>query len=83
MDTKIENGDIKLDEKGMPISIMGLEELKQRALICLKTSKGSFVYNRGLGFRKGLSQGSADKILLFAREALWYWAGGRRTIHYR
>ncbi|MEG2052013.1 MAG: hypothetical protein RR012_06890 [Oscillospiraceae bacterium] len=51
MDTLIENGDLKLSQNGLPVSITGIQELLQRARICLCVPKGSFLHNKSLGSR--------------------------------
>ena len=49
MDTAISNGDFMLDSNGIPISIYGIQEILQRALIRLTVRKGSFIYDTNLG----------------------------------
>ena len=49
MDVKIKDGDMLMDKTGNPVYTEGAEEMFQRALVCIKTKKGGFVYNKELG----------------------------------
>lgn len=49
MDTAISKGDFLLDSSGLPISISGVQEILQRAIIRLTAKKGSFIYDTNLG----------------------------------
>ena len=49
MDIKIENGDMVLDRTGTAVYISGKEELIQRAMFCITSKKGGFVYNKDMG----------------------------------
>lgn len=49
MDIALENGSFKVDSRGYPISISGLNDILQRAIIRLLVKKGSFVYDENLG----------------------------------
>jgi len=51
MDTLIENGDFKLSQNGLPVPIVGVQELLQRAEICLCVPRGSFLHNKNFGSR--------------------------------
>lgn len=49
MDVALENGDFKVDTRGYPIQISGIEEKLQQVLIRLLVKKGSFRYDESLG----------------------------------
>lgn len=49
LDTLLKNGDFAINEYGMPITAIGLQETLQRCFITLTVQKGSFVYNTALG----------------------------------
>jgi hypothetical protein len=49
MDLALENGDFKKSANGHPVSIDGVAELLQRALIRLSVRKGSFPLDLNLG----------------------------------
>lgn len=49
MDVKLINGDINVSLSGEYIFIAGIDEVVQRAELCAKIRKGSFVYNKALG----------------------------------
>lgn len=50
MDVKIENKDILLNSVGEPHYIESFDELCQRVNIACSVKKGSFLYDRGLGY---------------------------------
>lgn len=65
MDLLLENGEIKRGPTGKPISVSGLEELKQRIYIRLKARLGAFIYDRRLGSNIcELSDNASDKEIL-------------------
>ncbi len=72
MDLLLENGDFKRDPAGRPVSVSGLEELKQRIYIRLKARLGGFIYDRGLGSNICELSDNADEreILAAVRHAL-------------
>ena len=74
MDTAINKGDFLLDSSGLPISISGVQEILQRAIIRLTVRKGSFVYDTDLGSNLyKLKAGSANiksEALNMLKEAL-------------
>ena len=75
VDTLIENGDFKLTQTGLPVSIAGRQELLQRARICLNVPRGSFLHNKNFGSRYYLlkeNKDNANDILAFnmAQQAL-------------
>ncbi len=74
MDTAINKGDFLLDSSGLPISISGVQEILQRAIIRLTVRKGSFVYDTDLGSNLyKLKAGSANiksEALNMVKEAL-------------
>ncbi|HCC34485.1 MAG TPA: histidine kinase [Ruminococcaceae bacterium] len=49
MDIKLKDGDFDRDERGLPVSITGNEELLQRCLIRLSVPRGRFILNGDLG----------------------------------
>lgn len=49
MDIKLENGDIAALPSGDYISVKGIDEVLQRAVLCAQINKGSFIYNKALG----------------------------------
>lgn len=49
MDVLIDNKDIALGHGGVPIMIDGIDELKQKLEIALRSPRGAFIYDRGLG----------------------------------
>ena len=75
MDTAISNGDFMLDSNGIPISIYGIQEILQRALIRLTVRKGSFIYDTNLGsdlyeLKKTTSTNIKSRALSMVKEAL-------------
>ena len=75
MDTAISNGDFMLDSNGIPISIYGIQEILQRALIRLTVRKGSFIYDTNLGsdlykLKKTASTNIKSRALSMVKEAL-------------
>ena len=75
MDTAISNGDFMLDSNGIPISIYGIQEILQRALIRLTVRKGSFIYDTNLGsdlykLKKTSSTNIKSRALSMVKEAL-------------
>lgn len=52
MDVKIENQDIALKPDGEPIYIDSVEETAQRVKIACSFKKGSFIYDRKLGYNE-------------------------------
>lgn len=75
MDTAISNGDFMLDSNGIPISIYGIQEILQRALIRLTVRKGSFIYDTNLGsdlyeLKKTTSTSIKSRALSMVKEAL-------------
>ena len=75
MDTAISNGDFMLDSNGIPISIYGIQEILQRALIRLTVRKGSFIYDTNLGsdlykLKKTTSTSNKSRALSMVKEAL-------------
>ncbi len=48
-DVKIENGDIVLDSSGNTVLLNDFDARFQQAVVCIKSKKGSFVYDRELG----------------------------------
>lgn len=74
MDSKLENMDLVLDAAGSPVSVTGMEELLQRAVLRMTIPKNTFVYNRDLGCTAGeilLSQNkSLESIEMRMNEAL-------------
>ena len=49
MDIKLTDGDISLKASGDYDFVSALDEALQRASICMKIRKGSFIYNKELG----------------------------------
>ena len=49
MDTQLQYGDFVLDGRGLPVSITGIQEIAQRALIRLTVRRGSFALDPQLG----------------------------------
>lgn len=75
MDTAISDGDFMLDSNGIPISIYGIQEILQRALIRLTVRKGSFIYDTNLGsdlykIKKTASTNIKSRALSMVKEAL-------------
>lgn len=69
-DIKIESGDIVLDSSGNTAMLSEEDEKFQRAVICIKAKKGSFIYDRQLGSElckaredKNFSAGQAQLII--------------------
>lgn len=50
MDVKIENMDTVIQSNGAPLYISSIEEISQRVKIACSVKKGSFRYNRELGY---------------------------------
>lgn len=65
-DVKIQNGDVVLDSGGRFVRIFGVDAKFQRAMICINTKVGGFVYNRKLGSQIK----SVDIANPFAKERL-------------
>lgn len=72
MDTLIENGDYKCGINGLPVTIMGRDEVMQRVKICLKVPRGSFMHNKDFGSRfRTLTIDSSNQLALsMAQQAL-------------
>lgn len=51
MDMKIRDGEIALDEKGLPLTLSGDDLAFQKCEILLKVPKGSFIFDRDFGSR--------------------------------
>lgn len=49
LDVKLKNGDTELDATGALVMITGEEELVQRAMLCLTSRKGGFIYDKNFG----------------------------------
>lgn len=49
MDIELKNGDISVSPSGEYSFLTGIDEALQRAVLCAKIRKGSFVYNKALG----------------------------------
>lgn len=49
MDALLINGDVVLTDSGETAFVKGIDEMLQKAILCAKISKGSFVYNKDLG----------------------------------
>lgn len=63
MDTKLEDMDAVFDAAGHPVSVTGMEEILQRAVLRMTIPKNAFVYNRDLRCSAGEILLSADKSL--------------------
>ncbi len=61
VDVMLKNGDIELNSMGGAVMLGGFDAAVQRALICLNTRRGSFIYDRSLGVPP-LSPGSGCRI---------------------
>lgn len=72
MDLLLENGDFKRSPTGKPLSVSGLDELKQRVYIRLRAKPGVFIYDRRLGSNiSEISENAGDEeILASIRKAL-------------
>lgn len=74
MDTALQNGDFKLNNKGKPYLIDSIEETIQRCKILLNIKQGCFVYNKLLGSNLHLLDKSDENLqgnaLLLVKEAL-------------
>lgn len=74
MDTAINNGDFLLGYDGLPMSISGVQEILQRALIRLTVKKGSFIFDTNLGSNlyklKAGSRNIKNEALSIVKEAL-------------
>ena len=57
----LKNGDVELDSLGGAIILDGFDAAVQRALICLNSRRGAFIYDRSLGVPV-LSPGSGCRI---------------------
>ena len=73
MDVRLDSGDICLSDSGSCRMISGADEAAQRVMIAASVSKGSFIYDRGLGTDYGaLSAGdplAEEKLGMLIREA--------------
>lgn len=74
MDTALENGDFVVGANGFPKRIDGVDELLQRAKICLRVPLGQFPYQPELGSRlhtlRAGDDGNDALALTMAQEAL-------------
>lgn len=74
MDTLISGGEHRLDSRGLPVGIFGIEEVVQQAMIRLSVKRGSIPYDKELGSRlyQLVEQGEEldSKALAAAKEAL-------------
>lgn len=74
MDTALENGDFATSANGFPRQIDGVDELLQRAKICLRVPLGQFLYLPELGSRLHTlhagDSGNDALALTMAQEAL-------------
>ncbi len=74
VDVKMENGDIVTDSSGKAVKITGIDALFQRAMICINTRLGSFIYDRELGSYKNevipYTENAAQRAELVINEAL-------------
>jgi len=75
MDIKIKDRDFDRNAQGLPYSVVGDEELIQRAMIRLTVKKGNFVFDKELGCELFKVRGSGDKMnqdaLRMIKEALY------------
>lgn len=73
-DVKIENGDIVLDSSGRAVMLNDTDAKFQRAVICICSRKGMFIYDRELGSDVGCisadEKNSAEKAELEINAAL-------------
>lgn len=53
MDIELVNGDVNVSISGEYSFVKGIEEALQRAVLCAKIPKGSFIYNKDLGTELG------------------------------
>lgn len=49
MDLLLNNGDFALSPNGLPITISGIDEIKQQIIIALQCKNNSFIYNKNFG----------------------------------
>lgn len=75
MDTLLENGDYKVSQNGLPVSICGRQELLQRVKICLNVPRGSFLHNKDFGsrfykFKEDQANANNAQALSMAQQAL-------------
>ncbi len=74
MDILLENGDLTLTPAGEYVYASGIDEALQKAIICAKIRKGSFIYNKNLGSElRGVdpeSSVAANTVELLLKEAL-------------
>lgn len=49
MDVLLKNGDVALTPSGESVYVSGIDEMVQKAVLCAKIRKGSFIYNKNLG----------------------------------
>ncbi|MBQ1507224.1 MAG: hypothetical protein IIZ36_02225 [Ruminococcus sp.] len=49
IDALLTNGDVALDSTGSVVKISGFDAAVQRALICINSRRGAFIYDRNLG----------------------------------
>lgn len=75
MDTKLYQGDLAADSRGLPFFVDGPRELLQQALIRLSVQKGSFALDEELGselrnLRKVRRQDRKKEALILVKRAL-------------
>lgn len=74
VDVRIKNGDVVKDSAGRFDNITGNDALFQRALICIGTRLGSFIYDRNIGSYIGETEfdgdDAAERAELVINEAL-------------
>lgn len=73
MDIKIKDGDISVFESGVPEYVSGFEQAVQQINLALKIPRGSFVYNREIGFLSDFDfteSGAEKKIEALLNESL-------------
>lgn len=61
MDVKIENKDIALKPNGDTVYISSMDETVQRVKIACSINKGSFIYDRNIGFDTISTDDEVDK----------------------
>ncbi len=73
MDIKIENMDTVIESNGDPLYISSIEEIAQRVKIACSVKKGSFCYNRELGYFDSdydiYDDNIKDKLAMIFKEA--------------
>lgn len=74
MDILLENGDLTLTPAGEYVYVSGIDDALQKAILCAKIRKGSFIYNKNLGSElRGVDPESSvakNTIELLLKEAL-------------